>query len=107
MSVLVFTENWDGKFKKLSFELVSYASSVAGILGTSLTAISIGKVEEDELKKLAVYGASRIIDVKDEVLSCLDNQAYTQVIATIAEKEQSSVLVISNNNTGKAIAPRL
>jgi hypothetical protein len=25
MSVLVFTENWDGKFKKLSFELVSYA----------------------------------------------------------------------------------
>lgn len=107
MSVLVFTENWDGKFKKLSFELVSYASSVAGILGTSLTAISIGKVEEDELKKLAVYGASRIIDVKDEVLSCLDNQAYTRVIATIAEKEQSSVLVISNNNTGKAIAPRL
>jgi electron transfer flavoprotein alpha subunit len=107
MSVLVFTENWDGKFKKLSFELVSYASSVAGILGTSLIAISIGKVEEDELKKLAVYGASRIIDVKDEVLSCLDNQAYTQVIATIAEKEQSSVLVISNNNTGKAIAPRL
>ena len=107
MSVLVFIENWDGKFKKLSFELVSYASGVAGILGTSLTAISIGKVEEDELKKLALYGASRIIDVKDEVLSCLDNQAYTQVIATIAEKEQSSVLVISNNNTGKAIAPRL
>src|SRR4030043_469364 len=107
MSVLVFTENWDGKFKKLSFELISYASSVAGILGTSLTAISIGKVEEDELKKLAVSGASRIIDVKDEILSCLDNQAYTQVITAIAEKEQSSVLVISNNNTGKAIAPRL
>ena len=107
MSVLVFTENWDGKFKKLSFELVSYASSVAEILRTSLTAVSIGRVEEDELKKLAEYGASRIIDVKDEVLSCLDNQAYTQVIAAIAEKEKSSILVISNNNTGKAIAPRL
>ena len=29
MSVLVFTENWDGKFKKMSFELVSYASKIA------------------------------------------------------------------------------
>jgi electron transfer flavoprotein alpha subunit len=107
MSVLVFTENWDGKFKKLSFELISYASGLAGMLGTSVTAISIGRVEEDELKKLAEYGASRIIDVRDNILSCLDNQAYTQVIATIAEKEKSSMLVISNNNTGKAIAPRL
>jgi electron transfer flavoprotein alpha subunit len=107
MSVLVFTENWDGKFKKLSFELVSYASGVAGMIGTSVTAISIGNVEEDELKKLSRYGVSKIIDVRDEVLTCLDNQVYTQIIAAVAEKEQASVLVISNNNTGKAIAPRL
>ena len=33
MSVLVYTENWDGKFKKLSFELVSYASGVAKMVG--------------------------------------------------------------------------
>jgi len=107
MSVLVFTENWDGKFKKLSFELVSYASDLAGMLGTGVTAVSIGRVEQVELKKLAEYGASRIIDVRDEALTGLDNQAYTQVIADMAEKEKPSVLVISNNNTGKAIAPRL
>jgi len=107
MSVLVFTENWDGKFKKLSFELVSYASSVAGMLGTKVTAISIGKVERDELKKLGRYGASKIIDIKDENMKCLDNHAYTHVIAEVAEKEQASMLIISNNNTGKAVAPRL
>ena len=38
MSVLVFTENWDGNFKKLSFELVSYAAKVAEMTGT--TAVS-------------------------------------------------------------------
>ena len=32
MSVLVYTENWDGKFKKLSFELVSYATGIAKML---------------------------------------------------------------------------
>ena len=50
MSVLVYTENWDGKFKKLSFELISYANELAKKLNTSVTALSIGKVEEDELK---------------------------------------------------------
>ena len=49
MSVLVYTENWDGKFKKLSYELVSYASKVAEMTGGSVTALSIGNVGDDEL----------------------------------------------------------
>ena len=48
MSILVYTENWDGKFKKLSFELVSYASEIAKQLNTSAIALSIGEVEENE-----------------------------------------------------------
>ena len=107
MSVLVYTENWDGKFKKLSFELVSYAAGVARMLGTTVTALSIGKVGEAELVKLGNYGASRIIDVSNDQLASLDNQAYAFVISEIALKENATVIVISNNNTGKAIAPRL
>ena len=68
MSVLVYTENWDGKFKKLSFELVSYATGVAKMLNTTVTAVSIGKVDEDELKKLGNYGAAKIINISNEQL---------------------------------------
>ena len=107
MSVLVYTENWDGKFKKLSFELVSYSAGVAKMVGTSVTAVSIGNVDEAELKNLGNYGAARIINVNNEQLAALDNQAYTSVISEIAQKEKATVIVISNNNTGKAIAPRL
>ena len=42
MSVLVYTQNWDGKFKKSSFELVSYASKVAEMINSTVTAVSIG-----------------------------------------------------------------
>ena len=49
MSILVYTENWDGKFKKLSFELVSYANEMAKQLGTEVVALSIGNVDEAEL----------------------------------------------------------
>jgi electron transfer flavoprotein alpha subunit len=107
MSVLVFTENWDGKFKKLSFELVSYGAKVAEMMNSSLTAISIGDVAPDELKKLGGYGAKKIVSVSDPKLKNLDNQAYASVIADIAAREGAKVIVISNNNTGKAIAPRL
>ena len=107
MSVLVYTENWDGKFKKLSFELVSYASAVANMLNTTVTALSIGKVDDQELKKLGSYGAQKIVSVENDLLAVLDNQAYTGVIAEIARKENAGVIVLSNNNTGKALAPRL
>ena len=107
MSVLVYTENWDGKFKKLSFELVSYATGVAKMLNTTVTAVSIGKVYESELVKLGNYGATKIISINNEQLAVFDSQAYTSVIAEISGKENASVIIISNNNTGKAIAPRL
>jgi electron transfer flavoprotein alpha subunit len=107
MSVLVYTENWDGKFKKLSFELVSYAAGVAKMIGTNVTAVSVGKVDDTELKKLGNYGAGKIISISNDHLNILDNQAYTSAISEVAQKEQASVIVISNNNTGKAIAPRL
>jgi electron transfer flavoprotein alpha subunit len=107
MSVLVYTENWEGKFKKLSFELISYASAVARMLNTTVTSVSIGKVNESELKKLGNYGANKIINVTNDQLSVLDNQAYASVLSEISIKENAKIIVIANNNAGKAIAPRL
>jgi electron transfer flavoprotein alpha subunit len=107
MAVLVYNENWDGKFKKLSFELVSYASKVAEMLGIKVVALSIGEVEETELAKLSKYGVGKIISLKNDQLKVLDNQAYTSAIAEIAQKEGANVIILSNNNTGKALAPRI
>jgi len=107
MSVLVFTENWDGKFKKSTFELVSYAAGVAEMLNTTVSALSIGKVDKSELEKLGLYGVSKITSVTDESLRVLDNQSYTKVIADVAKKEGATVVILANNNTGKALGPRL
>jgi len=107
MAVLVFTENWDGKFKKLSFELVSYAKKVAEKLNVPVVALSIGEVTEDELKKLGDYGAGKVVSVTNEYLKTLDNQLYTKVISEVVQKENAKVILLSHNNTGKALAPRL
>ena len=107
MSVLVYTENWDGKFKKSSFELVSYAGKLAELLSTNTVALSIGKVDESELKKLGNYGAGKVLTFDDDRLTNLNNSAYASVLSQVAAAENAGIVVISNNNTGKAIAPRL
>lgn len=106
MSVLVYTENWNGQFKKLSFELVSYAASVAEMTGGSVTALSIGNVNQDELSILGAYGATSVLSAAAAPAG-LDNQVYTNIIVAAMEKTGATVLVMANNNTGKAIAPRL
>jgi electron transfer flavoprotein alpha subunit len=106
MSVLVYTENWDGRFKKLSYELVSYAAAVAEMTGGSVTALSIGNTDQDELSKLGAFGASAVLSVNGAP-SGLDNQLYTGIIAAAMEKTGARILVLAHNNTGKALAPRL
>ena len=105
MSVLVYTENWDGVFKKLSFELVSYAAKVAEMMNTTVTAVSIGNVADEELAKLGNYGAKKVLKVEGN--TTLDNQVYSSIIASAVEAEGAKLVVISHNNSGKAIAPRL
>jgi electron transfer flavoprotein alpha subunit len=107
MSVLVYTQNWDGQFKKSSYELVSYAARIAEMIGSNVVALSIGAVNESELKKLGNYGVGKILNINNEYSKVLDNQVYANIISQVAVKENASVIVISNNNEGKAIAPRL
>lgn len=107
MSVLVYTENWDGSFKKKSFELVSYAAALAGKLGTETVAVSIGTVGDDQLKTLGKFGASKVVRAAHADFSVMDNRVYASVLAAVAKQENASVVVLAHNNSGKALAPRL
>ncbi len=107
MSVIVYTENWEGKFKKSSYELVSYAHAIATELGLDTVAVSIGKVPEANLQELAKYGATKILSVDNEQFNVLDNAAYASVIARAAKASNSKVVILANNFTGKAVAPRV
>lgn len=103
MSVLVYTESWDGNFRKSTFEAASYASETAKLLGTEVVAISLGEVSNDELTKLGNYGVSKVVSYC--AIEKGDSQAATNAIAKTAN--DSSVLIFSNTNTAKMIAPRL
>jgi len=107
MSILVYTENWDGEFKKLSYELVSYAAKLGEMLQVPVSVLSIGQVAAGNLNKLALYGADKIVKVEDPKLGILDNQVFTKIIADVADQENASIVLLAHNNSGKALAPRL
>lgn len=107
MSVLVYTENWDGKFKKSTFELLSYANEIAKKLNTETIGISIGNVSTDELSNLGNYGANKVLSFSDSRISSLENTVFSSIISQAAIKVGAQVIILSNNLTGKAIAPRL
>ncbi|MDB5031955.1 electron transfer flavoprotein subunit alpha/FixB family protein [Mucilaginibacter sp.] len=107
MSVLIYAENAGGKFKKSTFEAVSYARAIADQNNTGLIAISIGDVSADELNALAKYGAEKILNVSNAKLKNFVNQAYASVIAEAAKKQGADIVVLSNSFSGRGLAPRL
>jgi electron transfer flavoprotein alpha subunit len=88
MSVLVYVENAGGKFKKSTFEVVSYAAALSKQLNTELIAISIGDVDQSDLNKLGNFGAKKVLNVSNDQLKTFVNQAYASIIAAGAKKDR-------------------
>ncbi len=107
MSVLVYVENADGKFKKSIFEVVSYAKAIATQNNTGLIAISIGTVSTDELANLGKYGADKVLNASTDQLKTFVNQAYASIIFEAAKKEGANIIVLSNSFSGRGLAPRI
>ena len=98
MSVLVYTETDNGKFKKNAFEVASYAKNVADQLGESVTAIAFNPGNSEEL---GTYGVSKVLRVEESSLKEFNAKAYAQSIAQAAEAEGAKVVIISSSADSK------
>ncbi|WP_299535162.1 electron transfer flavoprotein subunit alpha/FixB family protein [Ulvibacterium sp.] len=104
MSVLVYTESENGKFKKNAFEVASYANEVASQLGTSAIAISFN-VQDDE--RLGEYGISKVLKVSNEHLKTFSAKAFADAIAQAVKKENAKAVIVSSSADTKFMAPLL
>ena len=107
MSVLVVVECDKGEVKKSSLEVATYGAQVAAQLGTTATAIAVGEATEANLAKLGEQGIAKVLYDKEPRLQDFVNNAYTKLIATAAQQEDSKVIVLANSNIGAAVGSRL
>jgi electron transfer flavoprotein alpha subunit len=107
MSVLLYAENTEGKFKKGVFELASYSKALAEAVSTSVVAVAMGAISDDELQKLGQYGVNKVVHVSNSSLANFDPKIYTDALTQCITKEQASIVVFQNNYNGHALSPRV
>lgn len=101
MSVLVFADSSEGKFKKTAFEVVSYGKKVAEQMGSNMVALTINGGDASELYK---YGAEKVVEVKNDLAS-FNAKAYASIIRQAAEAQGANVVVIDSSVDGLTVAP--
>ncbi|HEA22348.1 hypothetical protein LCGC14_0757250 [marine sediment metagenome] len=104
MSIIVYTESENGKFKKSAFEVASYAKAVADQMGTSVTAIAVNAPENSDLGS---YGVDKILNVTNDSLHTFNAEAFAKTIAQAVEKESAKVVVVGSSANSKFLAPIL
>ncbi|MBA3828370.1 MAG: electron transfer flavoprotein subunit alpha/FixB family protein [Taibaiella sp.] len=107
MSVIVLAEHQQGSFKKKTFEAIQYAAAIAKALGTTVTAVALGNIADNELQALGNYGAGKVLSIADARLDNMNGRAYTKALVAVAQKEGAKVVIAPHDVTGKSVAPRV
>lgn len=102
MSILIYAESAEGKFKKVAFELASYAKKVAESMGTTVTALTVNTSDVSELSN---YGVDKVIKVSNDKLTAFNAKAYADAIKQAAEKEGAKLVVLSSTTDSLYLAP--
>lgn len=105
MSILVFTEIQNGAYTKNAFEAAAYAVKLASQLQTQAVAIACGPIANPEA--IGEAGIQKVLHASAEIFTQADSGVFTKALKAAAEKENASLVVLSHDFTGKAVAPRL
>ncbi len=104
MSVLVFADNSEGKFKKNAFEVTSYGKKVAELVNTNLVVLAINA---DNTSELVTYGAEKVLKITNDKLTTFNAKAFADAIQQAAEKENADIIIIDSSINGLYLAPIL
>ena len=98
MSVIVFVEDWNGSFKKASFEATSYAKRWAKMLDTQVIAVTSNSTSYPELH---AYGADHIIQTP----LAKTGMGIAEQLGQLCNDAQG--VVMAGTALGKTIGPAL
>jgi electron transfer flavoprotein alpha subunit len=102
MSVLVFADSTDGKFKKTALEVVSYGKKVAEQLQSNVVVVTINA---GDVSELYTYGAEKVITVSNDALNTFNAKKYASVVSQVATVQNATVVVIDSSIDGLYLAP--
>lgn len=103
MTVLVYVEAVDGKYKKTAFEACSYGSKLAQLNSANLVALT--NADSETASELASYGVNTAVSFKSNELH--DSALLSSIIADAAKKYGAESVILTDDSRAKALLGRL
>lgn len=104
--VLAILEQRDGSLKKVSYEVVTAARSLADRLGTGVDAIAIGPMALDATAATA-FGAEEVVILADDHLTLYQPHLYVRAVLERVKAKDYAAILLSATALGKDLGPRL
>jgi electron transfer flavoprotein alpha subunit len=107
MSILVYCDAFDGKFRKVALELLSEASKIAEQTGDEVHALVLGPGSKALAEETGKYGAKKAYYCEDAALENYSTEGYADVVEKAFDESEPKLFLIGHNPRGKDLAPRV
>lgn len=105
--IYVIAEQFEGKLRDVSFELLGQARILADTIGDEVGAILIGKDVKPLAQELIAHGAHKVFVYDDPKLEHYNTTAYAKVLCDFFEEEKANVFLVGATNIGRDLGPRV
>ncbi len=105
--IMVVTEQFEGAFRKATYEVLSEGKRIALQLGSDLVAVVLGANLDNRVGELKNYGADRIQVVDNPQLANYSTEGYTHVLSTLINQADPDLILLPASVQGKDLAARL
>ncbi|MDR0451195.1 MAG: electron transfer flavoprotein subunit alpha/FixB family protein [Treponema sp.] len=104
--VWALAEQFEGRLKEVSFELLSRGRVLADKLGVRLVSVLIGDgLSDGDLEALIKQGADAVYAVQDPRLRCFICETYEQVLESLIREYRPDILLAAATSAGRTLMP--
>lgn len=100
-------ELFNGKLRRVSFELLGKGIELAGKLNARLAAFVAGANIGDQVEILAAHGADMVYVADDQRLATYTTAAYTSLLVDAIKIYKPVIVLLPSTSNGRDLAPRV
>jgi electron transfer flavoprotein alpha subunit len=105
-AVWTLAEQYGGRLKAVSFELLSRGRLLADKLGSPLVSVLIGEAaREEDLRELIERGADQVLAVEDPRLADFICENYARILTGLIRTHAPAILLAGATSSGRTLMP--
>lgn len=105
--VYVIAEQFEGKLRNVSFELLGQGRKLADTIGDEVGAVLIGHNVKPLAQELIAHGAHKVYVYDDPQLEQYNTTAYSKVLCDFFNEVKPNVFLVGATNIGRDLGPRV